>query len=517
MGANRIVLAIVVAALGALAARTAYAHGFGERYDLPVPLNYFLVGAGATVALSFVVIGFFVHHRPGSFDYPRYNLLGPRWLASVLTSPILLVAIKAVSVALFGLVMITTLFGSNKPIENFSPVFVWIIWWVGMSYISALLGNIWALINPWKIIFQWAETLIGSSSDRPETGMYRYPDRWGAWPALMLFLFFAWLENVYAHASTPRNLGILVLGYSAITWGGMLAFGKHRWLQSGEAFSVLFSLFARFSPTEVRVTDQRTCDGCEVECGPSGGGCVDCYRCFERVADARRHELNIRPYAVGLANPAHVSAATMAFVVLALATVTYDGLTATPLWQDIVTNSYDSAKAVFGSKALEAINTGGLVLLPLVFLSVYLVFSWAIRRLSSETAPVYDVARAFVFALVPIALAYNLAHFVSLLAIQGQAIIPLVSDPFGYGWDLFGTADYRIDIGVIGARSVWFTSVVAIVLGHIISVYIAHVISLRRVPDRSSALRGQYPMLVLMVMYTATSLWIIAQPIVSQA
>ena len=126
-----------------------------------------------------------------------------------------------------------------------------------------------------------------------------------------------------------------------------------------------------------------------------------------------------------------------------------------------------------------------------------------------------EVARRFVFSLIPIALAYNMAHFLSLLVIQGQFIIPLVSDPFGFGWDLFGTADYRVNIGIINAKFVWFTSVVAIVLGHIIAVYIAHVISLRTVSNHSSALRGQYPMLLLMVSYTVTSLWIIAQPIVS--
>ena len=154
------------------------------------------------------------------------------------------------------------------------------------------------------------------------------------------------------------------------------------------------------------------------------------------------------------------------------------------------------------------------MLLPVVFLVVYAAFSWFIRQLSGEKASVNQVLRGFVFSLVPIALAYNLAHFLSLLAIQGQAIIPFASDPLGLGWDLFGTIDYRINIGIVNAKFVWFMSVAAIVLGHIIAVYIAHVISLRRTPDRSSALRGQYPMLVLMVFYTATSLWIIAQPIV---
>ena len=343
--------------------------------------------------------------------------------------------------------------------------------------------------------------------------MFRYPEGWGVWPALMLFLVFAWVENVYSGAAQPFRLGILILLYSIITWGGMVGFGKHQWLKHGEPFSVLFGFFARFAPTEVSVTEGRLCTTCELDCSPTGERCVDCYDCFERAENEDR-ELNLRPFAVGLANPGRVSTATAVFVVVALATVTFDGFTATPTWGDIQSALFDIA-SVFGHSTRDAIDTAGLILFSVVFLTVYLVFSAAIRQLSGERATVSDVARRFVFSLVPIALAYNLAHFVSLIAIQGQLIIPLASDPFGSGWDLFGTADYKLNIGILNARTVWFLSVAAIVLGHIVAVYIAHVISLRTVSDHSSALKGQYPMLLLMVGYTATSLWILAQPIVN--
>ena len=509
-------MAFVAAALAAvvtLSAGPAYAHGFGERYDLPVPLNLFLVGAAATVALSFMVIGFFVRLRSSAFAYPRYNLLRPGWPNAVLTSRPFLKVIRLGSVALFMLVAATALFGDSGPIDNLSPTFVWIIWWVGMGYISALFGNLWVLINPWKAVFEWGERLLRRSSGGRESAMFRYPEGWHVWPALILFLIFAWLENVYVGAAEPFKLGLLIVLYSAITWAGMLAFGKHQWLRHGEAFSVLFGFFARFSPTEVHVADEGVCARCRQDCRPPGADCVDCYECFERTgADSR--ELNVRPFAVGLAQPGRVSTATAVFVVLALATVTFDGLTATPAWADL-RRALFSAVSVFDANSSDVIDTLGLIALPLVFLEVYLGFCWAIRRLSHIPAPVTEVARTFVFSLVPIALAYNLAHFLSLLVIQGQLIVPLTSDPFGFGWDLFGTADYRLNLTVINARFVWYMSVAAIVLGHIVAVYIAHVISLRSSPHHSSALRGQYPMLALMVGYTATSLWIIAQPIVS--
>ena len=304
-----LIFALLLASAVGLGLRPAYAHGFGERYDLPVPLDYFLVGAAATVALSFVVIGIFVRRRSGTFSYPTYNLLGPRWFAAMLANRVLLTAIKLVFLALFTLVIATGLFGTDSPVDNLTPTLVWIIWWVGMGYISALLGNVWMLINPWKAAFELAEKLMGGESRSRDTGMFRYPEWLDVWPAVALFLVFAWLENVYRSADDPFNLGVLVIAYSVITWAGMLAFGKHQWLRRGEAFSVLFGFFARFSPTEVRVTDDRVCGTCGQECNLSDEGCVDCYECFERT-EASRRQLNLRPYAVGLAHPGRLSTAT---------------------------------------------------------------------------------------------------------------------------------------------------------------------------------------------------------------
>ena len=472
-----------------------------------------------------MVVGLFVRRRPGPFDYPRLDLLALPWLGRVLSCPPLLNLVRLLSVAVFVLIVATALLGVNRPIENLAPTVVWVLWWVGMGYVSALLGNVWMLINPWKITFEWAQALIGGGGG-DERGAFAYPEGLDVWPAVVIFLIFAWLENVYPDAAQPQKLGVLVALYSLVTWAGMAVFGKHEWLRRGEAFSVLFGLFARFSPTEVRTTDGAGC----AAAGPSTGSgrtagidpgrpadrgsCVDCYECFEAAAAGKR-QLNLRPYAVGLVRPARTTTAMALFVMLALATVTFDGLTETSAWVD-VQNAVWPVAELAGGRAVQAIDTAGLLLLPALFVAVYLAFSWAVRSLSGETVPVTEVAKGFVLSLVPIALAYNLAHFISFLLIQGQLIIPLASDPFGFGWDLFGSAGYRLNVGVIDARTTWFISVAAIVVGHIVSVYVAHETALRRVADGARALRGQYPMLLLMVLYTATSLWIIAQPIVNE-
>lgn len=508
---------LLLAVAGALSAQPVYAHGFGERYDLPVPLEYYLAGAGATVAFSFVVIGLFVRGTSNLSSYGRLNLLGYRWLAVLLQARPVTFPIKLISVFLFLLIIATGIWGDQQPSSNFSPTFVWVIWWVGLGFFVALVSNLWALVNPWSIIFGWTEEVF--QRFRPESGLdlgYSYPRWLGVWPAFVFFLGFAWLENAYPQASEPRMIAVMVITYSAITWVGMLLFGRHVWLRYGEGFSVIFGFLARFAPTEIRVARGDYCRDCDIHCVDYGDGCVNCYLCWER-ADSDERELNLRPHAVGLARQENITTDMLAFVILMLATVTLDGFKSTSIWGDIQDKLFSSAASLFNINALAAIDTLGLLLFPTIFLGVYLFFSWMMAYTSGAGLPISDLARAFVYSLIPIALAYNIAHFFTLLVIVGQLIIPLASDPFGYGWDLLGTADYKVNIGLVNARFAWILGVGAIVLGHIIAVYLAHVIALRTMKDQRAALRSQYPMLVLMVMYTAISLWIIAQPIVERA
>jgi hypothetical protein len=203
----------------------------------------------------------------------------------------------------------------------------------------------------------------------------------------------------------------------------------------------------------------------------------------------------------------------MFFHVTALATVSFDGFAETPAWIEIQTILWPVIDPLPGSAA-PTIETIGIILVPLIFATVYLYVCGLIAQMSQGQMVSADIRMRFVFSLVPIALAYNLSHYLSFLLITGQEIIPLLSDPYGFGWNLFGTSDFKTNIAIIDARFAWVFSVIALVTGHIISVFTAHAIALRRTTSHSIAVRSQYPMLFLMVFYTAVSLWIVAQPIV---
>jgi hypothetical protein len=155
------------------------------------------------------------------------------------------------------------------------------------------------------------------------------------------------------------------------------------------------------------------------------------------------------------------------------------------------------------------------VLCPMLFLAIYLLIGALMALGSGGRYSGVTMARFFAFTLVPIAIAYHIAHYLSFLLIEGQRIIPLASDPFGVGWDLLGTVDYQINIAIVNARFSWYTAVITIVVGHIIAVYLAHLVALRLLHDQVLARRSQYPMLVLMVGYTMASLWMLAQPIMA--
>ena len=485
----------------------ALAHGLGQSQNLPLPFWLYLFGAATVVLVSFVQIGLFVNERHALARYPRVNLLRIDSLGAVLSSRPLLFGVRLLSVTLFLLVILSGLLGQQAPSINFAPTFVWIIWWVGLSFFTAFIGNIWALVNPWKILFEWAEGLarrLGVAEKGFDLGA-PYLAGWGVWPALVLYACFVWVENDFEGSATPMYIALLAILYSTFTWSSMVLFGKETWLQRGEAFSVYFSILAKFAPTEVRVTGPKACQDCDV-CQSaeqaSERGCVNCYECFAQAAPEDRR-LNLRPPAVGLSLAERVTPDRLVFVVFLLASVTYDSLLGTPPWVEV-------------QRLTSMPQILGFIGVPLFFLAVYLGFVKLSQLLSEGYVAFGQLAAAYVYSLVPIAIAYLVAHYYTLLLIQGQAIVALLSDPFGWGWNLFGTADYKIDPGLIGADSVWYSQVAIIVAGHVVAVYLAHVASLRLVQNPRLQNRIQYPMLALMILYTVFSLWILSQPLVEQ-
>jgi hypothetical protein len=422
-----------------------------------------------------------VREVPQAQTYPRANLLATP-LGRLIAYPGLALALKLTSLGLFLVTVLAGFLGNENPYRNIAPTLVWIIWWVGLAYVSAFAGNLWSLVNPWRTLFEGAEWLCRRIVPGRGLSLHlRYPAPLGVWPAVLLLLAFSWVELIYPTPAVPLHIAWFAVAYSILTLAAMIAFGSETWLRHGEVFALVFGIFSRFAPTEAK------------RAGP-------------------RPEWKLRPLGAGLLDTASVSTSMMALVLLLLSSVLYDGALGTPEWTE-VEDALAADLPAFGESASLLIRTCGLVAFWVMFFGAYVAVSAAMSVVVAARLSALDIARTFALTLVPIAIGYHVAHYLTFLLVQGQYIVPLASDPFGYGWNLFGTAGYRVDIGIIGARFAWYAAVTAILLGHIAAVYLAHVKALRVLATRSAALRSQVLLTALMVVYTFVSLSILAEPI----
>jgi hypothetical protein len=483
----RFIALLVLAGLG-LSGGPAEAHGFGQRYDLPIPLSFYIFGAGATVALSFVVAAIFLRSARLPRAFAQVALLQTArsrgWASGIA------LIVRVIAVGYFVVMIAAGLFGVQTPLHNIIVASIWIVGWVAISLISALIGDVWRVLNPWDTLFAAAERMYTRlRPGRFLTFGVRYPAGLDVWPALALFVGFAWMELVWAGRDVPARLAEAVLLYSGLTWLGMLLFGRETWREHAEVFSIVFGIFARFAP----------------------------------IVSTERGGLMLRLPALGLLKNHGTSSALMLLVITLLATVTFDGMLETPLWAHVDIAMIDApddsllwtAFNLSEAAALRLARTVGLVLFIALFSAVYLSACKAMAAATgSKWGGTLVLGRRFVFSLLPISIAYHIAHYFSYLFNGGQIMIPLLSDPFGFGWNLIGTAAYRPDIGLVEPLLQWYVAITAIVVGHVIAVWVAHLIAMTEFDDRAVALRSQGPMLVLMVCYTMLSLWILSQPIV---
>ena len=202
------------------------------------------------------------------------------------------------------------------------------------------------------------------------------------------------------------------------------------------------------------------------------------------------------------------------FVILTLATVTFDGISETSAWLN-VQNALHPAISPLPVDTFGTIDTLGLLFIPLLFLTVYLGFSWVLRLFegTTDSPPCSTLPRSSSCRWSPSHWHTTWPTSSRFYLFRGRGSSRSFPTPSASTGTSSATASYLIDINIITPGFVWWVSIIAIVLGHILSVYIAHIISLRRMPTSALAVRSQYPMLALMIVYTATSLWIIAQPI----
>jgi hypothetical protein len=448
------------------------AHGIGGVRDLPVPESFFFTTAAIVLVVSFVLLGL-LWKRPLLEAHAVGRAL-PRALGAFLLSTALRVVLQVIAVGLFLVTLATALFGTTTELLNWAPTFVYVIFWLGVPLLSMVFGNVWRALSPWRALADGAVWLLelGGREARP---VLEWSGRWGRYPAAAALLSFVALELANPRPAYPRTLAIAIALYSYWALAGMAVYGREAWTRGGEGFAVMFELLSRIAPFATR-------EG--------------------RVV--------VRWPFTGLGGAEHVPG-TLVFVAVMLGSTSFDGFSRTSRWQnligDIRVDLADSSQRVI-DLATTGTNVAGLVLFVGLVTLTYLA---AVRAAAALGGAQRSLVPDFVPPLVPIAAAYLVAHYFSLFLIQGQFIVTLASDPFGRGWDLFGTVDFAPNLAIVVPDTVWYVQVGALVVGHVAGLAIAHDRAVALFENRRAALRSQYPMLALMVIYTVGGLWVLSR------
>jgi len=454
----------------------AYPHAFGRRYDLPLPLSFYLSAAAIAVAASFVVTFFFMRPNPARRLQSRL-LLKPR--LTILLCNLL----RLLGLFVLILILTTALIGDASPTKNLATVTVWVLWWVGMTLFTALIINLWPLLNPFYTIAQWVCRFM-PTQPQPLPTIASYV-------AVSGFLFLSWIELVSDISETPVQLFWLIIIYLFFSCLCARRYGIDTWFKHADPLTRMFDFFGRVAPLGFT---------------PATG-------------------LVIRLPGSGLIQSAETQSKkpSVIFIIALISVVLFDGLSETPIWQEIlnfITQSPAWRPLLLDMKSmgidiLALLKTSGLLIVFLAAIVTYCVLCFFIWLAVSRRVPLGIIAWRFAPSLLPIAIAYHLAHYISYLLLAGQLILPILSDPFAMGWDLFGTRVLRIDLSVINAEDVWWIAMAAIIIGHIIAVFVSHHEAQLLFPQRTLAIRSQIPMMIFMALLTFCSLWILAQPIIN--
>jgi hypothetical protein len=462
---------LVARAAGALAVplcllvlpETALGHQLNERYEAPLPLAAYVLGAALAVAMSFLFV--MVRKSPA----PLPEGAPPPHLGRPHTLPVWLrYGLQAVGLIAWLWIVAQTLVGGNGD-GDVASLFLWVYGWVGLALFSGLIGPIWPWLNPFATIQQILAALGYRLGVRGEPAAY--PEQLGRWPAVVGFVVVIWLELVF-HIEGGSQLGLFLVGYTFVQVLAMAYFGREAWLEQGESFSVWFDVLGRLAPFAV--------DG-----DPADGRIVR------------------RPFASGLLF-ARWSFDELVLVALATGAIIFDGLSQTQVYFDLViVNAPLGTDPIIRESITASIFLGAIVL----------VVIGVARGLT---------VRAVAAGLLPVAVGYLIAHYLTFLIVDGQRLVLAINDPLLRGDNFLpGNLGFFTPVSPLPTSIVWTIQLAAVVGGHIVGAWAGHSVlaqdeaGLKTLP--TSAILRQLPLAVLMVCLTTITLWSLGQAVIVSA
>lgn len=443
------------------------AHVSEQGLVLLLPTHLYIASGVIAVVLTLLALGLLPHRSIQGFFSPVQlwkRAAQPGRPIAALVTTVLVVCLLFIG-----------WFGPTDPTKNLLPLTIWTLWWIGFTVLVGVFGNLWPSINPWLLL-----------GDTPMRRGLTMPEWLGCWPALVVFILFILFSLAYPAPDNPSILANVVLAYFLVNIAGSYLFGANAWLTRFECFTVLFALYAKLSPFKH--------DSAGFTVGVPG------WRSYQSPADS-------------------LSAAV--FIVVLLGTGSFDGLNETFWWLNKIGVN---PLAFPGRSAIIYETTIGLLLANVLLLAIYaaciaLGVFWANRLKTDSPSSRVCTTKAFIrfaIALLPIAMAYHFAHFLTAFIVNAQYALVAFNDPLNRGADLLGLGTFYVTTGFMNSHhsveAIWLTQAFVVIIGHILSIVLAHAIALRLFQHPRAALLSQLPLAIFMVFYTFLGLWLLASP-----
>ncbi len=487
-----------------------------------IPLWMSILG----LALIIICSHLFLSKNPQSKtkDYSRFNLFKISFVHSLVKRSYFPMLLQIVPILLFLLVIGAGLLGNER--NNIATVLTWTWWWSLLIFIIVFLGKSFCMICPWEGLANLITTLSFKSRKRKLGSDLHWPRQLrNIYPAMILFIVLTWFELGYDATKSPSLTAIMALTMAVLAIGVSLFFEKKvfcRYICLVGRISGMYSLFA---PVEIRSVSSDVCKSCKTkDClkgNSAGQGCPTgifpgantentyCTMCTEcvRTCPYDNMSLNVRPPAEDLVHKTLFKQDESIMTILLLALTSFHGITMTPIW----TRMTDLLRIELGlGKTL--VFTILMVLFIALTYGIFVLGAKASKPFLKNSGVSYSLwFRALSYSLLPVALFYHLAHNGMHFFMEAQYLIPVLSDPFSMGWDLFGTA-MKPYPAILTLRSIWWLQLILILIGHLYGVIVADRITHKLLSDPKARLKSLIPMIITMILYSGFSLWLISQP-----
>lgn len=431
---------------------------------LLLPTGLYTAAGVSAVALTVLVVAILPHDAAKTIFASGRLFKIPHIGLETITS--------LLSLAVLIWLLLIGLNGPRNPVSNLLTLSIWTVWWMGFVTVQAFVGDLWRWVNPWTGIYRLASSLWGGPA------LLKLPDRLGSWPGVVIFVAFSCFMLADIAPDDPARLSVIVALYWAFTFAGMIIFGADAWLSRCECFTMILRFYASLAIFS-RARDV-------IRIG------VPCWRLLDAPA---------------------VSISGSVLVLLILGTGSFDGLNETFWW---LANLGINPLEFPGRSAVVWQTIAGVLVANLLLVAIFAAIVWMGLLLARSDVGFRAAFGLLALAILPIALGYHVAHYLTAFLVQVQYTVAALTDPWDTGADYLSLGEFYVTTGFFNTRDtveiIWLSQAGAVVIGHVLSVLAGHALATRLFKEPRKALLSQLPLSIFMIAYTLFGLWLLATP-----